>query len=398
MSMTAEVIQLEGARRARAQRFTVDFSTLVTHGDDAKGLVTLANDPKSIEYIKSLLANPDFAVRGRRREEVAIFGRENSFSIDVGPFLANYSISHDEGRLLIESVFFRRQAAPDPSPSKLSGSSVSRSASKLFRRASRGRGILFCVAAALIFALVVPCLYLSIHRVLWHDRGSIATLRHPTENSPVRLSSAELRRMKVQLPEWKGTAVSAEPRSEFGIVSSDTRAGSNNFDASLDPISKSFSADTSAAVEHSGWDMFDKRLIASVPFGSSYVEAPTDQASHSNDQASHSNDFLAPLVAENETQALTEKAGPPQKDRLYLPREGKWSCEIVKNKSGYFCSVIVGHLSSKNPQKRLVGRFYLSGREGDGSDLAVDRASFALETDRSAIRNVRRIVGELNMH
>jgi hypothetical protein len=54
MALTAEVVQLDDARRARTHQFTVVLSSLVTSGDHKLGLITVTSNPETIEYIETL--------------------------------------------------------------------------------------------------------------------------------------------------------------------------------------------------------------------------------------------------------------------------------------------------------------------------------------------------------
>jgi hypothetical protein len=118
MAMTAAIINLNDARRTRTEQLDVRLSHLVTDGDEKKGLITIATNPKTIERIRSLLANADFAMQGVRREELGDMARTNSLWMQIGPYRVFYNLCLKRNQAEIESVDARSNLHPIPQPRK----------------------------------------------------------------------------------------------------------------------------------------------------------------------------------------------------------------------------------------------------------------------------------------
>ena len=377
MPSTAEVIQLDDARRARIQQFTVVLSRRVTVGGDTKtkGLITRANNPIAIDHIRQSLANPDFAALGHLREDVATFGgRENSLWIETGPFLVFYSICRAKNQLEIESVFLRRRTTPDPRPPKLSGLPNQLSTQNALRKIVDRRRRLLCVAAVLFLAVALPCVYFSIHRSFSGERSAFALNQYPAENSVIVFSSpSEWRHLIGILPEWIRTAVLPGSPGEFWITATNNRAIGTEIIEPLDVASNRFASRKLLFAGRNEWDSLDKRPIESVPFGNESFSAgiPTDNFGF----APSNNSFAPSVIAIGKPVSIGDWDATAQNDRPDLPQEVRYNCEKSKVKSVYLCSVIVSSPSAKTFQKGLTRHVHLGRRESGSGGLMINPTS-----------------------
>jgi hypothetical protein len=376
MRATAEVIQLNDARRARIQQFTVILSSLVAFGDGTNGLITCANNPNVIAHIQQSLSNPDFATLGHLREEVVQFGgRENSRWMEIGPFLVFYSVCRNKNQLEIESVSLRHHAAPDPRSPKLNGRPSHPSVRSPLPRAFDRRRRLLCVAAVVLLAVTMPCVYFLMRHAFSREHVSLALIKRPTESTVVLLNSNEERRSTVALPTWMRTVVLPGSLREFKIAAWNRLAvGWENAEL-FDVISNRFTSSDFLIAEGYKWDNFDKRSISSVPFVDEAVTAAIPVAENTG--------LLPQSVAGGEPNFSVDD-GPTtqviaQKDRPYLLGEGRLNCEKSKVKAVYLCSLVVGSHLGKNTRKELIGRLHLSESDNDGLDLTPRRTSFQID-------------------
>jgi hypothetical protein len=141
MANTANVIHFSEAKSARNHKLQVSLSPVVKEGPGQYGLITLDSDAQTVEFIMSVLSNPDFAAQGTPRtgpevREFANLTRRRSYWTVIGNSKVYYNYSFHEYCVEIESIC-GGNAGPDGSSLPFDSQTVLISLDRSLNRSAR---------------------------------------------------------------------------------------------------------------------------------------------------------------------------------------------------------------------------------------------------------------------